>query len=731
VPETNRRKALIRRTLVLLVLGASAAVIAAPTANAGDILRRCSIVGCEPEIDFQAYPGERNLIHFISTTGLIDDPTSGRLVLIDEGSPFTLGNVPFPAGNGCRYESARRFRRFGPWSIPDDRHVVSCPDHPARTVLQLGDRNDEATYTIGPVEISGGPGNDVIWANAEGSGTLRGEEGDDTLIGSSESDVLLGGPGRDLLDGGFGPDDLSGGPGEDTVTYDDWNPNAEREFQRVGVHVSIGAGQGDDGSRQDGSGRRDTVRSDVENLRGTANDDTLIGDSSENTLIGLGGDDVLMGLGGADTLLGGGITDFVGRDGRRYFWGGANRLLGGAGDDTLTGGFENDALDGGDGNDVLHGDEVGVQREGTDTLRGGAGRDLLDGGRFARDPRTGRVSKDRIYGDTGVDTVTYAGRVANLAVSLDGAANDGEAGERDNVYRDVERVLGGEGDDRLTGSPVDNALIGNGGNDVLDGGRGHDDLVGGPGPHDSVRYSTRTAPLEITLDDSFNDGERNEQDNVRRSVEEVFGGLGDDVLIGNELANFLYGGDGHDELRGQAGADLLEGEAGPDLFFAADGVADTVRGGADVDCAQVDPGLDAVELVESFFPCAAPPPPPPPPSPSPSPPPPPPPTPQCADGTDNDGDGKVDLDDPGCESATDDSESPDPALPQCSDGKDNDGDGKVDLDDPGCESAKDNSESPDPKLPQCSNGKDDDGDGNVDYPNDKECSSKDDDDETK
>jgi hypothetical protein len=38
----------------------------------------------------------------------------------------------------------------------------------------------------------------------------------------------------------------------------------------------------------------------------------------------------------------------------------------------------------------------------------------------------------------------------------------------------------------------------------------------------------------------------------------------------------------------------------------------------------------------------------------------PPPPVQCADGIDNDSDGKVDLADPGCSSATDDSESPDP-----------------------------------------------------------------------
>src|SRR5690606_36034198 len=64
--------------------------------------------------------------------------------------------------------------------------------------------------------------------------------------------------------------------------------------------------------------------------------------------------------------------------------------------------------------------------------------------------------------------------------------------------------------------------------------------------------------------------------------------------------------------------------------------------------------------------------------------------PECSDGADNDGDGLVDFpDDPGCESADDDSEL-DGRPPACSDGVDNDGDGLVDHPaDPGCDSPED------------------------------------------
>lgn len=86
--------------------------------------------------------------------------------------------------------------------------------------------------------------------------------------------------------------------------------------------------------------------------------------------------------------------------------------------------------------------------------------------------------------------------------------------------------------------------------------------------------------------------------------------------------------------------------------------------------------------------------------------------PQCGDVIDNDGDGLIDLFDPGCSNAQDDSEAPDPQA-RCANGVDDDGDGKIDLADPGCTNAQDDSESPDPPT-QCANGADDDGDSKID-----------------
>jgi hypothetical protein len=84
----------------------------------------------------------------------------------------------------------------------------------------------------------------------------------------------------------------------------------------------------------------------------------------------------------------------------------------------------------------------------------------------------------------------------------------------------------------------------------------------------------------------------------------------------------------------------------------------------------------------------------------------------CADGDDDDGDGLIDYpDDPGCSSATDESEK-DPS-PICDDGLDNDGDGLVDLADPGCEGLGDLSEQS--VTLGCDDGIDNDGDGLTDF----------------
>ncbi len=119
-----------------------------------------------------------------------------------------------------------------------------------------------------------------------------GGAGDDVLTGDAGANRLIGGPGNDWLSGDTGADRLSGGPGTDRATY---------AGAPAAVTVRL-----DDVANDGASGEGDNVRSDVENITGTAFADTLYGSGAANRLDGGGGDDTLYARDTRrDTVLGG------------------------------------------------------------------------------------------------------------------------------------------------------------------------------------------------------------------------------------------------------------------------------------------------------------------------------------------------------------------------------------------------------------------------------------------
>lgn len=224
----------------------------------------------------------------------------------------------------------------------------------------------------------------------------------------------------------------------------------------------------------------------------------------------LGPGGVVVGTGGGDDTLGsymasglaplpdGALRASLG-DGNDTFHGGvmAEVVDGGPGNDTLDGRAGGDTLDGGAGDDKVSGEE------GADTVRGGEGSDTLVG-----DPYSDRgIFPDTIDGGPGADTLEDyrngnggESTAPPISVSFDGVANDGRAGENDNVVG-VEKVVPGSagtfvGDDgpnewRAPEVGLAGTYSGRGGNDVLragdsngdavDGGAGDDDVAGGLG----------------------------------------------------------------------------------------------------------------------------------------------------------------------------------------------------------------------------------------------------------
>jgi hypothetical protein len=136
--------------------------------------------------------------------------------------------------------------------------------------------------------------------------------------------------------------------------------------------------------------------------------------------------------------------------------------------------------------DILANRRVHVRGgEGDDVLRAGTGRRVIFEMGAAPD------GADKIIGSESVIShVNYEDRTRPVTATLDaGGADDGEAGERDEIIGHHELVFGGQAGDVLRAPPLSKLeynILGNAGNDQVDGGEGADSLDGGPG-RDSVQ----------------------------------------------------------------------------------------------------------------------------------------------------------------------------------------------------------------------------------------------------
>ena len=282
-------------------------------------------------------------------------------------------------------------------------------------------------------------------------------------------------------------------------------------------------------------------------------------------------------------------------------------IYGGKGDDVITGSDQKNVINGNDGDDTIEGgaNATCTALANGDVLSGNAGDDVLV------------VAKANCWavlnGNLGADKADFGARTLAVTVTIDGAANDGEAPltEKVNVALDIETVAGGAGNDVITGSVNADTLIGNAGNDTLNGGAGEDTLVGGLGDDtlnggagfDTADYSAQSADLTITLCDepamatgapahcpAANDGDVLLEADQVVNCEHVLGGTGldsitadpvavvdvtlegganDDILTGGPGDDHLFGDAGDDQLLGLGGDDYLEGGAGDDTTLGA------------------------------------------------------------------------------------------------------------------------------------------------------------------
>lgn len=356
-----------------------------------------------------------------------------------------------------------------------------------------GDGDDQLFGGMGDDVIFGGRGNDLIGGGA-GDDRLFGEDGDDTLEGDEGEDLLMGGAGNDILDGGVGDDELDGEDGDDVIVAGAGDDVARGGAGRDALQGNDGhdelfggaeadlidGGAGDDeleGNEGDDvlvAGTGDDVASGHEGadvIDGDDGDDELYGGDGDDVIDGGLGDDVIEGNGDNDTLIAAAGDDVVsGGDGDDQLHGdeGDDTLLGDAGDDVLDGGEGSDTLDGGIGDDTLLG------AAGDDELYGGAGDDLILAGSGddeiaagqGDDTIMGDAGHDLINGGDGHDTLDYSEFTADIHLDFEaGIAWSAEIGE--DLFEDVEEVVGGQGNDTFVFGETTAIISGGLGDDLF------------------------------------------------------------------------------------------------------------------------------------------------------------------------------------------------------------------------------------------------------------------------
>ena len=406
------------------------------------------------------------------------------------------------------------------------------------------------------VNLIGGGGND----------TLRGGRGDDDLIGNSGDDFLSGNDGNDRLDGGAGNDDLilgrgvdwaDGGAGDDFGDLDRGNSNLSFLIDERAIATSAGQ------LLVDGTYVRNIERWDL--FLGNGND-TVITDIRTGRFIQFGGGDnslIIDHRGQSTSLIGvagdTGISEYLVSVGTDF----------GAALDSLRAWFTGHvSIYGGTGNDTIAG------LVGTDVLDGGAGADTMAGG--------------------GGDDSYVVDNLQDQVIELAG-------GGRDTVYTSISYALAAASEVEvltttdsnataaitLVGNGIAQYIYGNAGSNGFDGGGGGDVMVGLGGDD---RYFARAGDRVVEavgggLDRVYAFAsftlEAGSEIEILSTVDNL--ATAAVTLVGNGIAQYLYGNAGSNGFDGGGGGDVMVGLEGDDRYFAraGDRVVEAAGGGFD------------------------------------------------------------------------------------------------------------------------------------------------------
>jgi Ca2+-binding RTX toxin-like protein len=494
--------------------------------------------------------------------------------------------------------------------------------------------------------IGGSTGNGSILNGDNGNDTINGGSGNETINGGEDNDIISGGLGTNTINGGNGDDIYILGDGVDIIS-DTSGTDTVRFSSASSINFEDGNATGNPSNdawdesfieRFEGSAGADAII-------------LTIAGAGGRSIFGFGGSDILGGRAGNDYIDGGTENDYLyGRNGDDQLFGGAgvDELNGEGNNDTLQGGLGNDVLYGGSGSDTanfqdhygnysggwsinfstqtaitetsvsvfayvtetdtMNSIENAIGSEGNDaffvvgtnTVDGRGGNDILVladyapsvvgiGNQIAANDtvnmQLGTSTREASFGTIQfANFVTQTVNFQSIEILRTGIGNDSVIGTANG-----DTIYGEDGADSLRGAGGADTLNGGLGADNLWGGAGADAHIGGDGAGevDYARYDDANfGNLVIRLDaPSLNTGAA--FGDTYTGIEGLVGGLGNDTVVGNASANYLFGGGGADNIYGQAGADYLNGGLGANNLWGGAG-ADQHIGGTDIDYARYD-----------------------------------------------------------------------------------------------------------------------------------------------
>ncbi|MEL7062429.1 MAG: DUF4751 family protein, partial [Bacteroidota bacterium] len=448
------------------------------------------------------------------------------------------------------------------------------------------------------------------------------------------------GSGNDTLSGGRGLNTLDGGRGQDTVDY------AFASSVNADLPAKFAFGEG----------FRDTLNN-IENINGTQGKDWLIGDSQSNIIRGLSGNDTIMSNGGNDRIEGGAGDDilYITADTQ----GSQSTLIGGQGADKFLVDIQGDIALGLDldtqrlanfvqeiqdprSEDLT---DIANARLATDIFTTGLGiagnflgplspvagylnTAIKMGAQFGFGKMETQARKDAIdatvkrYGNSDWGSVSQTSRslatINDFVIGEDSIVLPGIASGSNVQYQIVEAIGTGATIKAKIGTanPTDILTIKNQYDDMTNA--EFTDLIGDLFNKETGVVSVfSSTPIE-RFGSAVEGTHAYDYIVGKEDAQQLYGGYGSDVILGNGGDDTIYGGikttegenvkaqlrslymhDGNDILSGGAGNDKLFGETGDDLLNGGLG-NDELKGGAGADTFVFASLSDGIDIIKDF-----------------------------------------------------------------------------------------------------------------------------------